>query len=504
MTIAVFLATGCLSSSGREGEEGSGRGVGEEGEGEGEGEGDGNPVPDPPPPEEDAGGGPDSGPDDPIPVPPPEPKPFDCEKVCGHTAEVCGPAAEICKEICEQLDEESRDCVVYAGGCGEIFECIGDVVGPAPDPGPRPGPPPNRRPCDEGCRALGDNCGFDLEDRCDEVCNDDGLAFPQACVDRTEGDCDLAAACFGTPEDICDEVCPAVEEVCPGILEDCEEQCARAPEPAAVCLGEAEDCGQVLDCLLDEYAGCQAPCVTLERVCEEDFGDCIGRCEAGDMPAEERICAEGARSCRQYAQCLNFVDADCIGACAHVEDLCPGEDEDCQVQCARWEEETQLCVQGVQSCDDYAECTEHEEDRPGGPPDVPGAEEVDEICDDICNGLIRECDEANATCRVSCRAVSPDDWACVVGAGDDCEAVSDCLADAAEQARDQGLLCDDVCDQVRRADCGPVGFFCEELCLGLDEEGLECIEETNPQRCNNIAECLGIGFIGGGGRGGGP
>ena len=130
-----------------------------------------------------------------------------------------------------------------------------------------------------------------------------------------------------------------------------------------------------------------------------------------------------------------------------------------------------------------------------------------------------ECPEQNALCQRGCRSIEADAWACVAGAqpndaGSRCGAIQACIGEAAEAGVAHSRRCDAVCDQVRRTCQGPIALFCEDTCRSFrpgdedDAENIACMDEVMEEglqngECNSIAECLNLGFLGGGGPGGG-
>ena len=473
-----------------------------------------DPVPDPgpdPDPEPDPGVEPDPGPDE------------ICEKICDLAIEACEPVADLCERQCvpSGWDEDVAICMSEAGGCREAFGCINDDGPlPGPDPDPGPGPPPGAD-CRQTCEEVGDACDDeDLADRCMERCGQPGAGFPQACVDEAGESCDDIGSCFGSEPDVCEDVCPIAEAACPGLLEDCAEACSGLPGPATECMAAAETCDDVIGCVLDQVSDCQTTCGRISDLCRDDLGDCVERCEAGDLDVDERICANNARQCEQFRQCVEFVEAACIGACNNVERVCPGQDDTCNFDCGVWEEETIDCVSAAASCGAYNLCIDDEEGREGGgPPDLPGGDDADEVCIGVCTGLIPEevCPDQNALCQRGCRAIEAEAWGCVaaaMGRDDRCDAVQECIGEAAEEGVAHSRRCDSVCDEVRRSCQGPIAFFCEDTCRALrpnddeDSERIECLDHVmedgfNGRECNALAECLDLGFLGGGGRGGG-
>ena len=451
-----------------------------------------------------------------------------CDKMCELAFAACGPVGGICEDNCvdDEWSEETAYCLAEAAGCREAFGCVseeGPLPGPEPGPGPGPGPGPAPTPdCVQTCEDVLGRCGDATGDACAARCDQPGAGFPAACVNGAQDVCDDVAACFGSDADVCAEVCPVAEAACPGLLEDCAQACAGLPGPATACMGEAESCDDVIGCVFNEISDCASTCGRIGDICDDDVGDCIERCEAGALDADERLCAQNARSCRQFDQCLEFVEGDCIGACNNVERVCPSADDTCNFDCGVWDDAVIQCVAGANSCGDYNTCIEDEEGRDGpAPPDLPGGDDADEVCLGVCGGLIPagQCPEQNALCQRGCRAITADAWACVAGAqpddaGSRCGAIQECIGEAAEAGAAHSRLCDNVCDQVRRTCQGPIALFCEDTCRAFrpadpsDAENIECMGDVmedglQGNECNQIAQCLDLGFLGGGGPGGG-
>ena len=495
---------------------GGGEGLPGEGEGEGEGEAPGGDEGRDDEGKDDEGedddGKDDEGKDDDSPQ-------DRCDKLCGLAYEACEPLGDLCEEDCDEWDDEIGWCLAEARGCREAFACLRDNDENPDEEDPRR-PPDPRDDCRQTCEDLQNRCGDDVADACVLRCDEPaGPGFPAACVDDADDDCDETAACFGTEADVCEEVCPLAEAACPGLLEDCARTCAGLPAQATDCIETAQSCDDVLSCIFEQVSDCEETCGRIGDLCRKDVGECIELCEAGDLEADARLCAQNARDCRGYEQCVEFVDADCMGACGNIERVCPAQDDACNFDCGVWEQETVECVGVANSCGEYDACIGDEEgrDQPG-PPDLPGGDDADEVCTGVCGGLIPAdvCPDQNALCQRGCRSIGQPEWACVAGApdGDDrCDAIQECIEGPAQEGADHARRCDDICDEVRRSCQGPLILFCEDTCRAMrpgdeqDADNIECLDEVmddglSRRDCDPIAQCLDLGFLVGGGRGG--
>jgi hypothetical protein len=299
-------------------------------------------------------------------------------------------------------------------------------------------PPPDDVPafCAEVCPELV-ACGIpaDVEapaevvEACRQGCLTESTPAQRACVRRLPAaDCEGRSACFAADAPPPD----------PAVLAACERAC-----DAAVACGTPEGVEPPAEILAACQSGCLAESDAAQRQCVSDAaGDCeaIDACFAagGPEPDAARVAACTA-SCATVVACQGAevpaeVEATCVSGCV---DTATPEQLDCVGAAAGCE--------GIEACFAVA-----------APPVDPGVRTACErACDAVlaCQGAGPEPappvpDDLRATCVAGCLDTStPEQRACVAGAGPDCDRLNACFAGGGAPAPDPVVAaeCDRAC-----------------------------------------------------------
>lgn len=334
-------------------------------------------------------------------------------------------------------------------------------------------PPAPRADCAALCDRAG-GCGLDLAE-CPAHCADDPLARLRAlrgevCI-TPDSACDEVAACILPPlfdpdaEQIgpaligVDEFCAAFD-ACPDAefnFGDCQflyEDLLRGggAEAVACGVGGLQICSPFLDEIFDCFGIGQVepspliePCAVLceaRRFCEPEplpqaacEAACRDRVQAGDRDALVRLVPEmqcgSAWSCPELTSCLagSTPEAICATQCA-ARDACGlvGDVPDCERDCAAaFPRAREVARRACYADIDLADCAALTACEPPAP--LP--------CDLACDALAG-CALAGGRCVPACEDAGFQDpasearrIACIVGAGDDCEAIAACQDDPA-------------------------------------------------------------------------
>jgi hypothetical protein len=166
----------------------------------------------------------------------------------------------------------------------------------------------DRRPGDETCNGLDDDCDFVADEGCGE-CVPTEFGAETSCTDSQDNDCDELADCF-------DPDCPPCcrEEVCgDGIDNNCDdlvdEYCGTPCTPneyfsIADCRdGNDNDCDGQTDC---EDLDCIIACCTAELCADGNDNDCDGLIDCADPDC-------GSTCCTVLEACEDGVDNNCDG-----------------------------------------------------------------------------------------------------------------------------------------------------------------------------------------------
>jgi len=279
-----------------------------------------------------------------------------------------------------------RACSPELGGWGP---CEGEVL-----------------PGAEICNGVDDDCN----DRVDDV---DGLGEPCSAgigVCRVAGSrvCDLGSGelvCDATPGVSGPESCNSLDDDCDGATDEAEdgdplrEACYEGPpgtEGVAACEAGLRTCraGRMGPCEGDVLPG-QEICDGLDNDCNEQIDDVPGGC--GCEPGEVQDCyagppgTGGVGACRVGSQRCgdDRTFGPCEGQVLPVDEVCNGEDDDCNDRVDDAAGLGDPCTSGVGACQrpGWLECPAD------GSPELSCSATPGPADEEVCNGVDDDCDE---------------------------------------------------------------------------------------------------------------
>ncbi|MEZ4434231.1 MAG: MopE-related protein [bacterium] len=405
---------------------------------------------------------------------------------CGSNVGACRPGAQRCDamgrwgacmdgvsprvERCDGLDDDCDGVVDEGFGLGE--GCVGGG-GACAVRGARVCDGEGGAGCDAVALAPGDEVCDGVDGDCDGVVDEGGDAActvgvgacaavgVTTCVDGVEG-CDAVA---GAP----------VDEVCDGVDDDCDGAVDEVPGLGEACGGGVGACagGGVPLCVAGEQACDAAPGAPVDEVCDGVDGDCDGEVDE-DWPSLGGACVVGAGDCRAEGVWVCAEDGDGIRCAAPpiagVDEVCDGDDDDCDGAVDEGLGVGELCFVGVGAC---VQAGARVCDGAGGVEcDAVAGEPVDEVCDgvdDDCDGVADEglgvgeaCVGGVGACAAEGLTVCGADGALV------CDAAPGAPGDEVCDGVDDD--CDGRVDEGVANACGGCGAVPVEVCDGVDDD----------------------------------